>query len=137
VDSKEAKQVMAETRKALQAVAEAHGLEIGKVGASFGVGEIKLRVAMAEPGESAEARAVREIGHLYGLDASDLGRKFSWGQNDFEFVGLRPSAPKWPILAKKVEDGRLYKLPLNTAPAISRAAGRKLTPEQTKAIILG
>ena len=54
------------------------------------------------------AEFVRACG-VYGLKQSDLGRKEIIAGIKYELVGLAPRSPKFPILAKRVDNGITYK----------------------------
>ena len=56
-----------------------------------------------------EVRNFRRSAHLYNLTPEDLGRLFTSNGLHFHLSGLMPSRPKFPFLAKCVEDGKTYK----------------------------
>jgi hypothetical protein len=47
----------------------------------------------------------------FGLTPEDFGRKFTIKSRIFEVVGLNPSAPAFPIRAKRLPDGREFRCP--------------------------
>jgi len=52
----------------------------------------------------------------FSLNASDFGAKFHFGSDTFEICGIKLGSHKYPILAKKLSDGRTFKF----APSIIR-----------------
>lgn len=58
---------------------------------------------------AAEARYFRPYD---SIKAEDYGREFTYGRKTYALVGLKPRSPRFPLVARDVADGRLYKLPL-------------------------
>lgn len=79
----------------------------------FGLNDltIKLEFADVQNGE-VQSRAVTDFKRLcsrYGLEADDLGTTFISNGVEFEITGLNTRAPKYPIKATRVFDGKGYK----------------------------
>lgn len=49
--------------------------------------------------------------HIHGFEKTDLGKKFDWNGNSFTLHGILMRS-QYPIIAKRVRDGKLFKLPL-------------------------
>jgi hypothetical protein len=82
-----------------------------KYGVSVSLGSIKYSPDMftgkitgavvnkGSTGLSVEAITFQKHAKAYGLDPSDLNRKFYSGGKEFTIIGLKPSAHKYPIVA--------------------------------------
>ena len=86
-----------------------------KVGnASFGSGyaTFKLNVSSVTADGNLvtkEAQDFKTYARLYDLKPEDLGRTFNQGRDVYEIVGAKPRSRKYPILAKNVDTGTVYK----------------------------
>jgi len=50
----------------------------------------------------------------YGLSPSDKGKVFYMSGTPYELTGIKPANRKYPIIAKRVTDGRIFKFPVIT-----------------------
>lgn len=48
------------------------------------------------------------------LNYALLGQTFPLKDHQYKVVGAKPDASKYPVLAKRVSDGKVYKFPLST-----------------------
>lgn len=74
----------------------------------------KLTVSVVSSGGSVvspEAVAFNEYKGIYGLDHLEVGSVVNVHGTDFEIVGLKVKARKYPIIGKSLKDGKQYKLP--------------------------
>lgn len=53
--------------------------------------------------------SLRIHGHEYGLDEEDYGTNFTKGADEYEVLGIKPKARKYPIVGRNVSTGKLYK----------------------------
>ena len=60
-------------------------------------------------GTSEEELNFMSMAHLYGMEASDFGMEFTQRSDTYTLCGLKPQNRKFPFLAKKASDGKVYK----------------------------
>ncbi len=114
-DKATAKMVSEEVLSALRAVAEKHGLGVVSKGGKYSLETFTPRFEFAIKSkegilETTEAKNFKVWAESFGLTADDLGKTFLFRGSKYTITGLKPSAPKFPILAKR-EDGRGFKFP--------------------------
>ena len=61
-----------------------------------------------------EAESFTMLASSYGLKPEDLHKEFKNGGETFQIVGLKYRARKFPIQAKRLSDGVVYKFPADT-----------------------
>ncbi len=110
-----AKQIGQKIEAALQSIVEELGMQIRARGGSFGATAcaIKLEVSeLADDGvaKTPERAAFIQQAHLYGLSPEDLDATFTANDGTiYQIVGLSPRKRKYPIVAARASDGKLYK----------------------------
>ncbi|SDQ28665.1 hypothetical protein [Pseudovibrio sp. Tun.PSC04-5.I4] len=105
-----------EMLKACRKIAETHGLEVeqgGKRLKSRGdafemVLRVKVPVAEGQD-EDLDKELFELLCSRYGLKKENYGEIFSDGEERFRIAGLDTRRPKYPISAKRISDGRLFK----------------------------
>jgi len=110
-------------RKKLQAALEKVSEELGwklSLGSCkySSVAEFKLEAApIGDTGEAVSkvAEDFKKLARVYGFKPEDLGRQFQYGGYRFELLGLNIKYRKYPVLAKRIQDGKQYKLPIEVA----------------------
>jgi hypothetical protein len=108
-----AKLMRVEITDALKSIAENYGLafELGRI--TFDDNSFKVSVEAAlvsEAGEPKMAIDFRKHCYKYGLKESDLGSIFKNASLErFEITGAKPRNRKYPIIAKKLSNGKEYK----------------------------
>jgi hypothetical protein len=110
--------ILDECEEALRAVASRHGLVLERGGCSFRENECPtpFKLQTAADGDGKVAGVVegdfRRMAPLLGLKPEDLGREFtsSTGKR-FQICGAKPRNRKYPVLARCVETGKVYKFP--------------------------
>jgi predicted methyltransferase len=60
-----------------------------------------------------QKKALEDYGSMYGLKASDYGKRFTFAGSTYKLVGLKPNSPKYPIIGEAVSNGKSYKFPEN------------------------
>ena len=50
--------------------------------------------------------------NIYNLKRKHYKSHFKWDGKDFQLIGMKLNRQKYPIIAKHVKDGVMYKLPL-------------------------
>lgn len=131
-DGPTVRQVLEDCGKALEAVAEKHGLKLERKRCSYGRDELPvafklITVELDENGNAMDSRAKDFIKYAgaYGLSEKDFLAEFRSGPRTFRICGFKPKARKYPILAEDVRTGKIYKFPVEQvkrALALSRAA---------------
>ena len=61
-----------------------------------------------------EAESFTMLASSYGLKPEDLHKEFKNGGDTYQIVGLKYRARKFPIQAKRLSDGTVYKFPADT-----------------------
>jgi len=102
--------------RALAEFCRQQGLAVSYKGGSIGQGNCTLRFEFSELDASGKAQTedaenFRLFAPRFGLKPEDLGRKFAFRGQQYEVIGLRPSAEKYPVLAKRLTDGKVFKFP--------------------------
>ena len=119
----------AEIEQALAIIADKHGISIRPLGGPYDDTsatihlQLLVRDSAGEP-ITPERAAFARFAQEYGLRPTDLDREFVYNGYRWTVVGLNTGRPKYPILARKKIDGRLYKL---TADAVRFALSREDT----------
>ena len=100
---------------ALQSVGEELGVQIRARGGSFAATACQIKLEVSEISEEGVAKtperaAFVEQAMYYGLSPLDLDQEFK-GQDGtvYRIIGLSPRKRKYPIVALRVSDGKLYK----------------------------
>jgi hypothetical protein len=111
------KQVAAEIDTAVDQILTKHGLQKSKRNARYGdIFKYSVEAAPLIAGDngvnlgSEEAQAFVAFGRSLGFTdpASALGKTFTSGGIEYVFEGYRSRAPKRPVLARRVSDGRSF-----------------------------
>lgn len=112
------RQMNAEIESALKQIASKYGLEV-KLG--------NTRFSKQNASSKFELMTIGDSGNIMTKEALDfnryknykdiranLGDSFQFNGNTYTIVGYKARSHKYPILAKCAEDGKTYKLPINT-----------------------
>lgn len=109
--------------KALEGVAKKHSiaLKIGSIKYSGDQFHTKLEAFIQDSstiGMSARhiegLKNLKNYGSLYNVSEKDYGKTFkNWDGQEYKFVGLMPSRPKYPVLAESVKTGKMFKFQEN------------------------
>ena len=92
-----------------------YAVSIGHV--RFDSRSVKLQLEIVEKDAngvalSHEAVMLRDLGAMmFGLPKDALGKRFEFRGHQYEACGLAPRSGKYPLLAKRVMSGTVYKLP--------------------------
>lgn len=95
-----------------------------KIDSMSGIVDMKLHASpIAADGNvvTKEAADFKLYARSYGLDASDLNKEIIYAGKRYEIAGAKPQSYKFPILAKNLIDGKLYKLP---SEGVKKALGK-------------
>jgi hypothetical protein len=114
----------ADVAAALKAVADKHGLVFTYKGGTFdpsGIFRPSVEFAVAD---AAKAAWNRYCG-LCDLPADAVGATVALRDGVYQILRLNPGAPKFPVVARKLADGREYKLRADpVAAALAKKEGR-------------
>lgn len=104
------------------------GVKIGGSRASYGDGNVEIKVPFGEIAEGGivldkEASALRQLAGSLGFDGDPVGREFALRGRTFTLLGYYPRSSKYPFKAKAHDDGKTYKLP---GLAVRDACGAKI-----------
>jgi|688.fasta_scaffold254698_4 hypothetical protein len=137
VDKQTAQAVTAEIQAAMQEILAKHGMEQGKVSIKYGeIFKVTFEatpVALNENGvnvNTPEAQSWLYLGEYRGFanPASVLGTTFTMNGKTFKFVGFNERAPRMPVVAVDVKDGKQYKI---DAKALRFIAGYNASDDRT------
>lgn len=108
------REISNEIESALKGIEQKYGVKIESKGGTFTSNNYTLRLAISliKDGEviTKEAEAFKANAEFYGLNASDLGKRFtSPSGKAFEIIGLNTRARKYKILAREVGTNKVYK----------------------------
>jgi len=114
IDRPTAKHIATEIETALADVAQRLGVKITVGGTRFTEQNAKIKIEVATISSDGQVRseAAENFGvyaYRYGLKPEDMGKTFSWMGNSYEISGCSPRSHKYPILAKRLSDGKTYK----------------------------
>ena len=113
IDRAAAKRIADQSVKALEAVAEELGVSVQYKGGSFdpatGVFTPKFEFSLPDSARLAFERDAWR----YDLYADDFGKKFTYGLDTYEIVGLNTRAPKFPVKARNIKTDKTYKFSAN------------------------
>jgi hypothetical protein len=137
-DKQNLKSLRMDMESALLQVASKHGIVIQVGNASFypekGKFQVHIMTKGNTPGVGDDASA-REVGMAadfkryakqFGLKPEQYGVTFKFGRETYKLVGLKPRAPKMPVLATNVSNGTTYKLPESAIHSLQSADYKKL-----------
>lgn len=122
MDKQKAKLIRNAAETALAAVAEQFGVVITYKGGSFDPGQLTAKFEFAEVAsdgvaQTREATDFKRYAKSFGLEPDLLGTSFSYSGDHYTIVGMKPRAPKFPVIAERT-DGKRFKFP---ADVVSRA----------------
>ena len=102
--------------QAAEQLAEEHGIHIAAASRNITYDDrgcsIKVDVCDVVDGvaQTTEARDFAAHAHYWGLKPEHLGAEFEADLGKrFKLIGLKPRSPKFPLLAKSLADGKVYK----------------------------
>lgn len=112
---------------ALAPLAEADGIELTMGNATYDKSGAVIKIQLIAPNEdgvieSREAADFKLYATAYGLEPSDLGRRFASNGQFYTVSGFKPRAVKFPVLAVG-KNGKTYKFTAETVKiALTKSA---------------
>lgn len=114
----EVKNLRTELQHHLDAISEQVGYKLTLGNASFGATvNFKLEAApINENGEatSGKAEAFKLYAPMFGLKPEHLNAEFTSRGDKFKVVGFAPKSRKFPVLAERLCDGKVFKFPVES-----------------------
>ena len=110
-----AKKIGETIEAALQSVGEELGVQIRARGGSFSATACQIKLEVSEISEEGVAKTPERAAFVqqaiyYGLSPLDLDQEFKAKDGTvYRIVGLSPRKRKYPIVAERMSDGKLYK----------------------------
>src|SRR3712207_2862548 len=102
-----------EAETAVKAVASRHGVTLRPVAGRFNPDLYTMKFEVAVAGNpnrvDPEREAWKSHATAFGFKADDLDQYFEFMGKKYQIVGLKPSRPKYPVVAKAVATGKSYK----------------------------
>lgn len=121
------KSVSESVMEALKPLEESYGVTFQLGNGSYDSNSYKFRInclKLSKDGEPicTEKEDFKKYCNLFGLEESDLGKTFKCRNNIYKLYGLKPRNRKYPVLAKDVMNGKIYKF---SAYNVKSFLGRK------------
>jgi len=104
----------AEIRAAIAPIAEKYGVEFRRGRGVYGGANGSLKIEISTIGDDGkaitqEAEDYKRYASWHEMDPTALGREFSVGIYRYTIVGLKPKSPKYPVIGRRISDGKEYK----------------------------
>ena len=123
IDRASCKKLRTELEKILEPFGKKFGIDVKTGSGSFSETSFTLKVEMATISadgkvQNKEAEAFKTNAFVYGLKPEHLNTTFkTWTGEKFEIVGLATRSRKYPILAKNLDNGKVFKFPAEQVKA--------------------
>lgn len=124
--------------KALQPIADEHGISIKMGRGTYGDMNATLKIEIAVKGEGGEviskdAEALKRYqGMVFGGDV--LNKVVTLNGEQVKIIGYKPRSSKYPVLGTRLKDGKTYKY---TEQSVKRALAHTATPPANGLRIVG
>jgi hypothetical protein len=128
INKDKAKDIRDEVKAALQSICEKHGVKFAGINVTYTETDVKLVCKVEDTTEiagvewSPEEAAFLRKAHEFGLKPTDLGSEVEIQGNTWILSGLKPQNTKYPVLARRSWDGKLFKFAARDVVAGLRAA---------------
>lgn len=128
LDKNKVKDIRDEVKAALEEICKAHGVKFAGINVTYTETEVRLNCKVEDTTEiagvewSPEEAAFLRQAHKYGLKPTDLGSEVEIQGNTWILSGLKPKNVKYPVLARRSWDGKLFKFSARDVVAGLRAA---------------
>ncbi len=114
-----AKQLAGKIEAALQPLAGELGMQIRARGGSLSETAYMAKIEVAEVTDDGVAKTPERVAFIkeamyYGLSPEDLDAEFTASGVTYKIIGLAPRKRKYPIVAARQPDGKLYKFGAET-----------------------
>ncbi len=107
---------------ALAPIEAQFGIQIHVGNATYSSDNAKFKVELATIGangvvQTKERSSFEALAALYQLDPKMLDQEITYGGTQYIITGLAPRRSKYPVLAKRVDSGKGYCLPIDGVKA--------------------
>ena len=107
--------INADVQKALEAVAQKHGVKISLGSTSYSEAEYTTKLKVQSPqADKIKGEESKQYAHLLGLPEDVIGRKFNLQGGEYEVTRLDLAKPKNPVIIKKAGTDKTYKISVET-----------------------
>lgn len=124
--------------EALTSLANELGLDVVAAGGSIGATEMTLKFRFktrdVDALEDQKRKEFASKARFIGLQPDDYGLEFIMNGRHYRLTGANTRAPKFPIYAENLVDGRTYKLTRATIPWIEQAREKRQETQRAAAL---
>lgn len=107
-----------DVKTCLKEIGDKYGIEIDMAGGTYGgiTGTIKLSLSVRETveGKNGAKQEFESLAPIVGVKKDAYGKRFTYKRKIFEVFGINVGAPVYPIQAKCLSDGRIWRFPVST-----------------------
>ena len=96
-------------------------IELGTIHYTATSLEAKMTAKEGDSKDDINEKEFKKYCRMYGLDAEDYDRRFTFKGKDYIVVGVRPSKRKYPICCLEVSSGQTYGF---TVAAVKQGLGK-------------
>jgi hypothetical protein len=120
IDRKTCREISAKVQAALEEAFADTGITVKTGNGTFSPSKFTLKVDFTTMvgGKSNEELEFGRYASRYGLSADDFGKQFSRGGDTYTICGVKPRSSKYPILAKCLSNGKVYKFSADVVKAL-------------------
>lgn len=120
------RQFSTDLEAALAELGEKYGVKITAGSAKANGTNMEMKINCSEIAsdgsiETKEAADFKLYAGIFGLSVDDLNKEIIYGGKRYQITGAKPRSHKFPILAKNLGDGKIYKLPTE---GVKKALGK-------------
>ena len=98
---------------------EKHGVKFGLGTITYGPSQLHSKMTVTIVGEGENPKDVegktslKRHGFRFGLTDEDFNKRIQFLGKVYQLKGIKPRSSKYPIIAKNMNNGQTYKLPIN------------------------
>lgn len=112
ITKEKCREISVEMKTALEAIAAKHGLRLTTGGGNFSASTFAPKVKFEVVGALGKPATFDSAAKLLGLPADTFGKQFLFRGRFYEVTGINMAAPRYPINAKRVADGKGFRFPV-------------------------
>jgi hypothetical protein len=136
-DKTNLKNLRADLDSAFAEISKKHGISLSIGNISYSPEKATSRLTMVATGDSnissngnsrtaAAAAEFKLYAKSFGLKLEHLGAILKHGRDTYKLVGLNPKAPKFCVVATRVDDGKTYRLPESSIRSLQSKEHKEL-----------
>ena len=115
------KKLRTEMEEELELLMDHLGLKVDIGNAKYSDNDVRFTVTVSLADFDKDRETFMTYAELFGLEKSDYGAVFQSGHQSYKLIGINPNAPKYPLVAKSLKDGREYRFTRYKIAAIKAA----------------